>query len=660
MELVYLWVEEYKNIEKQGFNFSPRFKCEYDEATNELIIYENKEYVSLFPENINITAIVGENGSGKSSVFELISFFRFERIRKITDKKIVLVFKYKNTLYVTCESIGFTHAFNCSDAINNKTSFSVKQNNITSDELFELTLFTNGLTDFTMQDDSHYLMRTSHFYSFYNGEHIHYKTKDDDKQMHHEFNAKYASLLKIDNNFFDLLGENFLFNKMHIEIDFLRKNEFSSYYYDENDDKEFFEKINLFYNSNFGVLEEVTFGEDDKKIELENDKKNELIYKFLSFYFFKLYVNLVRRFENDFKGELRDKFKKDFIEKYKEYVLIPLNIEETKKAKVVVYVSILSITAQYYKKLDKLFRNIFKDNKGMLDDYIVHQKELRYIKRLQALVHIIDNNFEFENYEKQSFLLVSKFVPINQEKINNFYKKIDNNDFLQDLYSSGLIRLNFYNNDRGYNYRKLSTGEKQLLNFLVNFSYTLSKMNYTDKSVIFMEEVEIAMHPEWQRNIFNIILLIFNKLQKLKIINHANKYHLLYTTHSPFLLSDIPKENVIFLEKGKQVYPFEDEKQTFGANIHTLLSHGFFMKDGLMGEFAKGKIDKAIKYLNQKSLSKEEIDYCENIISIIGEPILKNQLQRMLDSKRLSEIDVIKQEIKRLEDRMTLIWKNSK
>jgi len=29
MELVYLWVENYKNIHKQGFNFSPRFHCEY-------------------------------------------------------------------------------------------------------------------------------------------------------------------------------------------------------------------------------------------------------------------------------------------------------------------------------------------------------------------------------------------------------------------------------------------------------------------------------------------------------------------------------------------------------------------------------------------------------------------------------------------------------
>ena len=58
MELVYLWVEEYKNIKNQGFNFSPRFDCKYNENTNELTLNENKEYVSIFPENINITAMI--------------------------------------------------------------------------------------------------------------------------------------------------------------------------------------------------------------------------------------------------------------------------------------------------------------------------------------------------------------------------------------------------------------------------------------------------------------------------------------------------------------------------------------------------------------------------------------------------------------------------
>ncbi|CAA6800127.1 MAG: Unknown protein [uncultured Sulfurovum sp.] len=71
MELVYLWVEKYKNIENQGFNFSPRFECHYDGEG--LTIKDNPDYIpDFFGENINVTAIVGKNGSGKSSVLELL------------------------------------------------------------------------------------------------------------------------------------------------------------------------------------------------------------------------------------------------------------------------------------------------------------------------------------------------------------------------------------------------------------------------------------------------------------------------------------------------------------------------------------------------------------------------------------------------------------
>ena len=50
MELVYLLVEDYKNIHKQGFNFSPRFSCEYDD-----------DYIeNFFGKNINVTAIFYE------------------------------------------------------------------------------------------------------------------------------------------------------------------------------------------------------------------------------------------------------------------------------------------------------------------------------------------------------------------------------------------------------------------------------------------------------------------------------------------------------------------------------------------------------------------------------------------------------------------------
>ena len=76
MELVYLWVEKYKNIQNQGFNFSPRFECDFDGETLTIDEKKEDEYVKdFFGENINVTAIVGKNGSGKSSVLNFVRLF---------------------------------------------------------------------------------------------------------------------------------------------------------------------------------------------------------------------------------------------------------------------------------------------------------------------------------------------------------------------------------------------------------------------------------------------------------------------------------------------------------------------------------------------------------------------------------------------------------
>ena len=109
MELVYLWVEDYKNIKKQGFNFSSKFNCDYDEDKNELTIKESDDYIeNFFGNNINVTAIVGKNGSGKSSVLKLIFLLLFcknydmednpiyhesiiEAIRLFTNKELFLI-----------------------------------------------------------------------------------------------------------------------------------------------------------------------------------------------------------------------------------------------------------------------------------------------------------------------------------------------------------------------------------------------------------------------------------------------------------------------------------------------------------------------------------------------------------------------------------------
>jgi hypothetical protein len=209
------------------------------------------------------------------------------------------------------------------------------------------------------------------------------------------------------------------------------------------------------------------------------------------------------------------------------------------------------------------------------------------------------------------------------------------------------VYAEFYDND--ISYTSLSGGQKMFFSFIINLLYQIQKIsnNVVPKYQtinLFLDEVEFGLHPDWQKRFLHEVLFS---------LEHFNiKINFIIATHSPFLLSDLPKENVIFLEKGEQKSPFKDNEQTFGANIHTLLSHGFFMKDGLMGEFAKEKINQAISYLNKKQLSEDELSYCEDIIAIIGEPILKRQLQKMLDSKRLSEIEHIKKQIEELQKQL--------
>lgn len=206
--------------------------------------------------------------------------------------------------------------------------------------------------------------------------------------------------------------------------------------------------------------------------------------------------------------------------------------------------------------------------------------------------------------------------------------------------------------EKRFKFSDLSSGEQQMLYSLSSVVYHLRNLNFRpndkDKVLyqyanIILEEVELYFHPEYQRDyILNLLRYIYSsELNNLKAIN------VMCVTHSPFILSDIPRNNVLFLNDG--IPSFEMQENTFGANIHSLMKNAFFL--GMpIGGFAHEKINEMFRRLHNHEWSEnlyEEIKY-------VSEPLLKNQLIQLYSLNKLphDEIESLKMRIKELEDRI--------
>lgn len=207
---------------------------------------------------------------------------------------------------------------------------------------------------------------------------------------------------------------------------------------------------------------------------------------------------------------------------------------------------------------------------------------------------------------------------------------------------------------------RMSSGERQLLNSVCAIVYHLknlaksrpqgTKIVYKKINVI-LEEVELYFHPEYQRRFIKYLLDQINN----SYLPDSMAINLLFVTHSPFILSDIPRQNVLFLRDGSPDRSMQED--TFGANIHTLLQNGFFLNTVPIGEFAKDKIANIFEILNRsKGISQEELSMLGREIPLVSEPLLRSQLMRLYSQRKSFEnveyqtrIEELERKVKQLE-----------
>lgn len=134
----------------------------------------------------------------------------------------------------------------------------------------------------------------------------------------------------------------------------------------------------------------------------------------------------------------------------------------------------------------------------------------------------------------------------------------------------------------------------------VNFNSRKEELLVYNNFNIILDEIELYYHPELQRTFIFDLLNYLNKIDYSSLKTSPN-LNIIFITHSPFILSDIPAKNILFLKsnENKSTAVLENKK-SFGANIHELLGDNFFLTDDdiYIGEFAKNKISDTIDWLN--------------------------------------------------------------
>jgi hypothetical protein len=284
--------------------------------------------------------------------------------------------------------------------------------------------------------------------------------------------------------------------------------------------------------------------------------------------------------------------------------------------------------------VDPLFTDLDRSFDLLFDD-ILNQRSHVTLKLRQTLFFLMYNvenniweNVITGNNKKKNVIPFGEYW----EDMLNIAQ--DYNLELIELLPPPIFETTFIINRGGQQFfdRQLSSGERQRLYSTSSVLYHLRNLNKPAGTAeghiqyryinLVLEEIELYFHPAYQQSYIKYLLGQIGKLE----IGNIEGINICLVTHSPFILSDIPKSNVLFLKDGK---PHDEmQEDTFGANIQSLLQHGFLLDGVTMGAYARDVINELFRKLNDGKATPE----MEKKIMLVGEPYIRFQLLKLFHS----------------------------
>lgn len=170
--------------------------------------------------------------------------------------------------------------------------------------------------------------------------------------------------------------------------------------------------------------------------------------------------------------------------------------------------------------------------------------------------------------------------------------------------------------------RQLSDGERGMIALILDLARRLALANPHSKgplrecsAVVLIDEIDLHLHPGWQRTICERLIEIFPKCQFIA------------TTHSPQVYGEVPPRSIWIIENGKATHP----DQSLGMDSNWVLENA-------MNVDARRRPDKERLQDVSRLIQDEKYDDATRAIAII-----RRDLGNFADLARLqSEVDLIR------------------
>lgn len=284
-------------------------------------------------------------------------------------------------------------------------------------------------------------------------------------------------------------------------------------------------------------------------------------------------------------------------------------------------------------------------------NFIIEEKSLEYLNEIKNVIDNINTNVKFNKNLGDECLYLCTSEKDFSDKVEKIYAK--ENFYLV----ARIFDLSYSQSLNNILSSMLSSGELEFLNLFSRLYNAFTSENIPQ--MIFLDEAEIGLHPEWQLEYVSFIIDFLDGLNKANIL--TKPVQIIMATHSPIMLSDIPKSCTVCLTKDHTVT--KGQKETFGNNVFELYRHSFMMTNGLVGKFAQEKIRKLSDDIDSKikkkederdySISEEEMSKLQIQVDMIGDIGLKTYLQDRLLCLKSKEklIAYYEEKIKELKGR---------